>query len=167
MIPLDYNFSDADIRHFLKGQVRVIKYADLQYFNSIHELLKPFGNCVILYPRTSDTNGHWTALFYTKDEHNNNVIEFFDPYGMAADVEFNYLDIQYPRYLARLLYKQRRIIHYNNKELQVTTDRINTCGAHCVTRIVYKHIPIEQYCKELLSTGNADVWVCRFCETLL
>jgi hypothetical protein len=138
---------------------------DLSKFDSVKELLAPYGVCVILYPEKSTDNGHWTVLFYGKDKNKKKVVEFFDPYGIAIDKEFNYIKQQYPRYLAGMLLGAGLPIHYNDYQLQRRQNGVNTCGKHVLARLFNKHLPIDEYAKEI-SKVDPDIYAASFYEKI-
>jgi hypothetical protein len=68
--------SDADLRHVLGSDQKIIQYSDLASFPTLNDLLpKPTDDCIILYEQEDDS-GHWVALMRY-----GNTVEYFDPYG--------------------------------------------------------------------------------------
>ena len=76
-----YALSNHELEKMMNNQIKVVIYPDLVNYNSIEELLEPFGAVIILYLMDTDT-GHWVTLFRYP---NSNKIEFFDPYGRKPD----------------------------------------------------------------------------------
>ncbi len=140
--------SDHDIRRLLNDRVRIVLYSQLINFTSIESLFGPYDCVVILYERVPG-NGHWTTLFRTLD--GSGDLEFYDPYGGLADFELKYMS--YSRdcgpHLSRLLldYHNRtgHNVFYNDHQHQKLSRDINTCGRHCVVRIFFRYLNIEQY----------------------
>lgn len=142
------SLSGDDIYKLLNGKTNIIEYPDLANYNSVEELLSPFGNVVILY-LSSEDYGHWTTLFQYP---NSNVIEFFDPYSMVPDGEFRYIDTQKRKelkesspLLSELLIKYDGPIEYNNYKFQRFAKNVNTCGRWVVLRLTMKDLTLEQF----------------------
>ncbi len=150
---MEKSLSNVDINNALGGLTKVIRYADLKKFKTIEDLLKKFGNAVILYPSESDANGHWTCVFYGISEKGQKILEFFDPYGFSIDKEFDLTEHKRPHYLAKLLYKSNYPVAYNNHRFQKMKPNVNTCGRHVINRILYSHLTLKQYNK-LFYNGN-------------
>lgn len=157
--------SNHDIVKFFNGQIKILIYPQLAEYNSIDELLSPYGQVIILY-LTSENFGHWVALF--KIDRNN--IEFFDSYSMKPDEELKMIDenIRYDTdqeipHLSHLLLKCNYIIHYNDTRLQKMKNDVNTCGRHCITRLACKNLFIDDYIKLINSFGHSpDIMVTYF-----
>ena len=143
---MNVTLSNDDIAQLLRGRTKVIHYADLQHYDSIEQLLSPYGNAVILYPGQGNV-GHWTCVLYTKDGRGRRVVEFFDPYGISVDREFQMVhpSVRRPRFLARLLYETPYPVEFNDHDLQVLAAGVNTCGRHVVNRIRNAHMPLDTY----------------------
>jgi hypothetical protein len=155
-IPLSSN----DIRQYLNGLVKVIRYSEIRKYNTIKELLSPYNRVVILY-ETSSGYGHWVGLFINGD----NQIEFFDPYGYFIDDQFNFIDPsmrgnnsgQDKRYLSMLLLKAPPNISivYNKKPIQSHKNGINSCGRHVIARMLFGDIPLKEY-QSFLGFGSGS-----------
>ena len=65
--------SDQEIVGLLDGQTTVRKYNELGNFNTIDELIAPYGNCVILL-ETAQNYGHWICIKRT-----GNIVSFLIP----------------------------------------------------------------------------------------
>ena len=160
--------SDRDIKNLLGNQTKVVVYSDLHKVSDIYQLLKPYGNCVILY-MTKENYGHWTCII---DHPERNSIEFFDSYGIKPDREFDEIseesrlrtDQLYPC-LSNLLLESKKEIEYNKVQLQELKKNISTCGRHCVIRIICKDIPIDDYVK-LMSVKNPDKTVLKLTQAI-
>jgi hypothetical protein len=75
-----YSLSDGDIKKYLGSGTKIIKYEELDKYNSITELLpndKDF--VVLLFEREPDV-GHWVCVIRNKKS-----ILYFDPYGNRVD----------------------------------------------------------------------------------
>jgi len=140
--------SNFEIDHLLKGKTYVLTYKNLPRFHNINELLEPFKNFIMLY-MWKPNYGHWVCVIKHPDR-----IEFFDPYGEPniPDKELDHVksnvkiitNQDYP-YLTQLLYDSKYPIEYNNYQFQQHADDINTCGRHCIVRVLFKNLLLDQY----------------------
>jgi hypothetical protein len=150
---MEQPLSNEDIIKALNGRTYCIYYKDLHKFTTPEQMLSRFGNVVILYPSRQDGLGHWTCLLYTTYR-KKRVIEFFDPYGIEVDKEFNVLGKKkHPRYLANLLLRSSHPVHFNEHPFQEMEDDINTCGRHVICRIMFASLPLKKYADMLKKRG--------------
>ena len=135
-IIIEEPLGDDDIRRYLPD-AKIMRYSKLQNFAHIDELLPGKINyCILLY-EDSPNKGHWVVVCKY-----GNFCEFFDSYGGAPDTQLNWnpkiinekLD-QEP-YLTNLFNKCPYEVVYNPIKYQGDSDDINTCGRHCVFRII-------------------------------
>lgn len=148
------SLSNFEVNDLLNDKTKVILYPYLSKINHIDEVLDPYDSCVILY-LTRKGYGHWTCLIRNGDK-----VEFFDPYGYMIDSQLDW-DIpkevrtiykeDYP-YLTELLLDSGYDIHFNQYKLQKKCTDIRTCGRHCVVRIWYKDLDLDDYNKFIRST---------------
>lgn len=151
----EYSLSDGDIRKVLGDDVKIYTYPQLQTLRSTKELFDTKGRCILLFPTDSPTSGHWCCLLRKKKG-----IEFFDPYGDSPEeVKDNIpksrmeaLDIDSP-YLTRLLRSLGLPVYYNTYAFQRTSRDVNTCGRHCIVRLLYGNLSLEDYKKVIDSSG--------------
>jgi hypothetical protein len=142
--------SSSDIRDYLGGMVKVIRYSEIRNYNTLKELLKPYNRVVILY-ETSQGYGHWVGLLVNGD----GEVEFFDPYGYFIDDQFKFIDSsmrgiqsgQDKRYLTNLILNAPKDIKivYNSKPIQSHKEGINSCGRHVIARMLFADIPLKRY----------------------
>jgi hypothetical protein len=80
-------------------------------------------------------------------------IEFFDPYGEPPDdgqkkeislSMLQQLDEEKP-YLTNLLRASGLKVYYNTHDFQKDRADVNTCGRHCVVRLLYAPYSLEKY----------------------
>jgi len=129
------SMDNEDIHHYLP-KARLILYNDLKKYKTIEQLLPKHKSFIILlYPVTSETNGHWTVL--TRFD---NVIEYFDSYGLMPDIPFNWDTSNFrdnKKYLTKLLNKTNLKVVFNDISFQSKRDTmIATCGAFAVFRVL-------------------------------
>jgi hypothetical protein len=80
-------------------------------------------------------------------------LEFFDSYGLTPDEELNFNKNEYFRksknqdypHLSYLLDHSPYEISYNNYKFQQKRNDIRTCGRHVACRIIFRHMPLEDY----------------------
>ena len=71
--------SDADLKHILGDDLKIVKYRDLSKEASLESLLpKATDYCIILIEEEQDS-GHWVALMRY-----DNTVEFFDPVARSG-----------------------------------------------------------------------------------
>jgi hypothetical protein len=150
-----YTLSDDDIRQLLGGQIKITPYPDLAQVRHISELFDGRGRSIIFFPQDSLQSGHWTAMIK-----NGREIEFFDPYGEPPDAQkdglskskLEQLRMNRPL-LSDLLENSGHRIIFNKVQLQELADDVNTCGRHCVARLLYSKHPIQRYRQMISKTG--------------
>ena len=129
--------SDADLRHILGDDLKIVQYSDLSKYSTLNDLLpKPTDDCIILYEEEEDS-GHWVALLKY-----GNTVEYFDPYGSKWDtpltwntrIENQQLG-QSMKYLSGLLERSNLKRIYSPYHFQKLNGTVNTCGSHCAHRI--------------------------------
>ena len=138
--------SGEDIIIEMNGKVDVYSYFQILDFKNIDELLGKYKKVVLLY-HTSSNYGHWCCLY-----ENNKQIYFFDSYGLKPDAELNFIphnlrnDLnQHHKYLTLLLYNSKKIINYNQYQLQKVSPNIQTCGRWCCLRLQYPEISVNEF----------------------
>jgi hypothetical protein len=128
---------DDDIRAYLPDS-KIMKYSELARYKTIEDLLpEPVDYAFLLY-EDSPNKGHWVCVSrYGK------TIEFFDSYGGAPDTQLGWVSCPRRRSLGQgrpmltdLFNKSKASIVYNPIKYQGESDDINTCGRHCLFRII-------------------------------
>jgi len=157
-----YSLSDSDIRKILGNDIKIITYPMLGEMSSIEEAFDAKGRCVMLVPNVSPTMGHWVAMINRPSS-----IEFFDPYGDRPEAQLDgvpqsrleQMDEDQP-YLTNLMRGSGLPIYYNTHPFQIESGNINTCGRHCVARLMFKGKTLKQYKSIIDKTGlNPDKFV--------
>jgi hypothetical protein len=156
----DISLSVDDVMRIVNGKANFISYDKLISVNDLDELLDPYGSCLLLY-LTDENYGHFCCL----NKINKNEVEFFDPYGIFVDNEFEDFEIdehfnkkknQDRNYLSYLMYKSPYKLSYNEHQFQKKNDDIKTCGRHCGIRMLLKHMPLKEYSKLMFKNGYGD-----------
>jgi len=150
-----YPLSDGDIRRVLGEDIKVFTYPQLKRLRSADDLFDSKGRCIILFLTESETAGHWCCLLNKKKG-----IEFFDPYGDDPEgvkdeipkSKRDHLDMNQP-YLMRLLEASGRPVYYNTFAFQKEKRDINTCGRHCLVRLLYAPSSLETYKRIIDKSG--------------
>lgn len=168
----DYALSDSDINQLLGG-TKIFRYPELKKMASIDDAFDKYGRAMILYLTEDANTGHWVCLL----KRGNNVIEYFDSYGgYKPDDERKWLSPQQLQELGQDEPILTKMLHgYNVKsnpyKLQAESERgkaVNTCGRHCVTRLMLGHLPINKYAALIKSSGvNPDDFVTSFTYQML
>ena len=147
------SLSSDDILNFINGKANLVFYPEIKKYKNIDELLGPYGACIILYLTKEDPGlyGHWCCIF----KQNNNTIQFFDPYGDPVDSGLDYDMSDYFRLkyglniplLSYLLYKayDKYDIKYNEIPFQEEKRDVNTCGRHCLCRLLLRDLDEYEY----------------------
>lgn len=122
-------------------------YPELNNYNNIDELFKNTKSILLLYLQ-SPIWGHWCCL----NKLGNNLIEFFDPYGIMIDYEFKFNDKttnkklgQIKPKLSELMLKSKYKLSYNEFAFQELNENINTCGRHCLIRMNNINLSLIEY----------------------
>jgi hypothetical protein len=152
---MDYALSDGDIRQLLGSGIKITSVPDLDKVSSVNGLFDSKGRAIIFYPQTDESTGHWTCMI-----RRGKTIEFFDPYGEPPDYQtdsipkplLERLKMTEPR-LAELLLNSGHRIHYNKEQIQELADDVQTCGRHCVVRLLFARLPIQKYRQHIKRTG--------------
>ncbi len=140
--------SNDEVMALVKNKAKVVLYEDLIDYESIEDLLHPYGAVFLLYQQ-APTFGHWVALIKRKDE-----IEFFDPLAYFIDAQLAWtkpkmraqLNMDYP-YLTRLLLDAPRkyALIYNEHKFQKNKPGTATCGRWAATRIAMKDYSLTEF----------------------
>jgi len=157
-----YALSDSDIRKLLGDDIAIHNYPELERMRSVSELFDAKGRCILLYPNSSPTSGHWVALIRRPDR-----IEFFDPYGDAPDHQNDELPTAYLAtldmdrpHLTRLLRAAGVPVTFNRHAFQIESPNVATCGRHAVVRLLYAPYSLDKYKRIIDSSGlSADDFV--------
>tara|TARA_R110000868_G_scaffold122098_2_gene323677 strand:+ start:116 stop:646 length:531 start_codon:yes stop_codon:yes gene_type:complete len=147
--------SNEDINIMLNG-TKIFKYPDLEDMNSIDEIFDDQGRAVMLFLTKDENTGHWISLH--KKE---NIIYYFDPYGYDVDEEkelipdykLEELNQEQP-FLMDLFKKSKYKVYSNQYAFQNRNAKnVNTCGRHCVVRLIYKNLDLDDYLDMIKSSG--------------
>lgn len=167
--------SDADLKHILGTDLKLVKYSELANQASLDALLpKAKDYCIILIEEEMDS-GHWVALLKY-----DNTVEFFDPYGNKWDTELSWIPKEKrqqlgetQKYLSGLLERSNLKRIYSPFHFEKQGKTINTCGSHCAHRIYrlkYNDMDLHDYsCYMSNAEGrfqaNADEVVAEFVDS--
>ena len=150
------SFELTDIDNKFGENLQFIEYTDLKELDE-----KEFLNMLplIVYYRNSDDFGHFT-LVHIVPHKKSTAIEFFNSYGEELDSYF-YDDTNtgaqvrkyniYP-YLTDLFINCGLKLTYNQFHFQKRGDNINTCGKHCVARLINNCYDLIKYKKAFDNT---------------
>ena len=83
---LNYSLSDSDLNSVLGDDLRIIKYADLDNFKSLNELLPHNNSYLVILIESEHNSGHWCALSFR-----DNCYTMFDSYGCDLREELDFI----------------------------------------------------------------------------
>jgi hypothetical protein len=153
----NYSLSDSDLLNLTDDKVKVLSYSDLENYDTIDEVLDPFGTAIILYQQTKNS-GHWSSIIKQK----NNTIEIFDSLGVALDHELDFSDYNKKRHsgiavphLTNLLNKSKYEVEVNLRQIQNDSEQINTCGRWAGLRVRFRDIPMKKFI-DMFKNGKND-----------
>jgi hypothetical protein len=145
-----YPLSDTDIRKVLGKDCKIIRYGDLDEYQTLEQLLPKSVDYLVLLYEARKYRGHWVGILRYDDE-----FEFFDPYGLKPDKELlwtppklrHMLDQAEP-YLTVLINRSDKDTVYNAVKYQEMNSKVNTCGSHVchrIYRMLYNHMNLQEY----------------------
>jgi hypothetical protein len=144
--------SGEEVSELLDGKVKIITYKDISEFNTLDDLLAPYGRCVVLY-ESKPGNGHWVLIHRL----NKNNVEVYDSYGLGIDDELEYIDENFRKnsnqlraHLSQLLSKCKEKVHYNNHQFQELAPDVKTCGRWAVFRALNPKMSIDKFYKSVM-----------------
>lgn len=150
--------SDDDIKNYLPN-AKIIKYSELSKYSDIDQILPKKKDFAILLFQDSNNTGHWCAI-----SKYNNLYEFFDPYGLNIDNELTWTDYDtkdslgiHKPYLSDMFDKTNKKVIFNPVSYQKNGNDIQTCGRHCVFRILNlmnKNMNLAKYYKYMKILKN-------------
>jgi hypothetical protein len=147
-----------EVSELLDDQVKIITYKDIAYYDTINDLLKPYGRVIVLYENRPG-NGHWVLIHRL----NKKNIEVFDSYGLGIDDELDYIDDSFRKnsnqlkaHLSKLLAECPEKVHYNDKQFQRLGPDVRTCGRWCVFRALNNRMSVNQFYKAVMKECKAD-----------
>jgi hypothetical protein len=154
--------SGDSIKKKVGYDINVLKYSELNNYNSVDEILKN-GVCVLLY-ETEPNHGHWVVLLKTVDESGNQILEIFDPYGMDLESEKRFINKQFLKsnnmdhnILAKMLYNSPYPSSYNQYHFQTFKDNVSTCGRWVIARIKNKNLSLEDFHEKFKNYSDKDI----------
>jgi len=138
---INYFITNHDLDKLIHN-VKIVKFADLDQYKSIYDLLPKKIDFVVILCETEGVNtGHWQLLL-----RNNNVFEFFDSYGDEPKTILKFITKKMNQYLGNDYNKDMGHILksikptdkliINEYEFQSDTNDVNTCGRWVASRII-------------------------------
>ena len=146
MILPHHSLSDSEVRDIVQKPISVFKYSELKKFKNIQEMFKD-SDCVLLLYESKINTGHWTCLINQPK-----TIVFFDPYSLQPDSQLAFSNIKFRKsigvkmpYLSYLMYHSKKPVDYNDTQLQVLKEGIETCGYWCDRRLLFNELTNNQF----------------------
>lgn len=133
-----------DVKKQFDNKVKIVLYCDLDQFENINELLRPYDLVFILY-EFKRFYGHWTVLYKYEGQ-----IYFFDSYGTIPDDELAQIDYNF-RVINNMVFPHLTYllamgdVNYNEFKYQKMGDGIATCGRWCVYRYQNRHLSTDGF----------------------
>jgi len=129
---------DDLVRNFGLGvKDKILKYSELENYNTIDELMPDKDDFRILLLESEPSVGHWCCLIRKGD-----TLEFFDSYGKTHKGELKYIPKfinnmlnQKDDYLTRIMKSSKNPI-FSTLKLQNNNPDVCTCGRHIIARIL-------------------------------
>lgn len=143
-----YALSDGDIQSYLPD-VKIYMYSDLGNYRTIEDILPNRDSYVIVLYQDSENTGHWTCML-----RQDNIVEFFDPYGKYPDTQLRWVDNDIredlgitDKFISNLFNNSKLKIVYNTAPYQHESNKVNTCGRHVVYRLLNRNLKLKDYHK--------------------
>jgi len=121
-------------------EAKIIKYANLDQYNDIYQLLPNRMDFVFLLTESESNSGHWTLMI--RDDHK---FEYFDSYGVSPKSILDYIPSYKNRKLGNNYSEDLGMIIksikpsdkfiYNKTKFQRDGSNINTCGRWVIARL--------------------------------
>ena len=135
---LNYSLSDSDLKSVLGQDLRIIKYADLDNFKSLNELLPHNNSYLVILIESEHNSGHWVCTSRRDD-----TFVLFDSYGCDLREELDFISRA-----------KNFILGNTKKEL---TDLIKNTSDCC--QILYNKERLQSKNSGIASCGR---WVCAY-----
>ena len=152
-----YSLTDIDIENALNNKYSIYRYHKLAEFDNIDQCLGNNGGFIILFQNETSDSGHLTCIF----KRDYNTLEFFDSYGLMPDEELKYSDYNLRihnnkkvPHLSHLIEQSNYNIVYNKYKFQKIKKHVNTCARHCIIRLKYRNLTIDEYKKFIADNRN-------------
>jgi hypothetical protein len=143
----DIALSDKEVLKLINGKANLILYPDLYKYETIDEILEPYGACILLF-EAKPNYGHWCCIFKVND----NLLEFFNPYGGYPDDSLEYIPMrfrvvshQYYPHLSWLMINSPYELSYNEYEFQKHGKYIKSCGRWCALRLNCRYMSLDDF----------------------
>lgn len=129
---LAYSLSDFDLKSVLGTDLKIIKYADLDNFKSLNEILPHDNSYVVILIESELNTGHWCALSFR-----NNIFTLFDSYGCDLREELDFIS-RFKNYILGNTKKEMTDlikntedcceVVFNKERLQSKNSGVASCG---------------------------------------
>jgi len=165
---LTYMVSNTDIKNKIQlprgAKFVLLQYPELANYKDITELLPKKLSVAVILLETAQNTGHWTCLVRT-----DNIIYYFDSYGVRPDGEFRFIDPQIRSelnekpFLSNLLNMAKQqgfTIDFNKAKLQSKSPTVNTCGKHVLAFVnaVLNGSTLNEYVNYLKAIKKSTKW---------
>src|SRR5271170_342824 len=117
--------SGEDLLSICNDQANLITNSSLKKYSHIDELFDKYDCCIILYDKKNGSAGYWSCILKMND----NLIEFFCPYGFKIDEVTKIIGGQ--PYLTQLILNSGYDYYHNPYKFQKKNPNISVCGRYC------------------------------------
>jgi len=152
------SLSGQDIIECTDGDIKIMKYSELNNYNNIDEAFGDKDSIALLF-ESKPSYGHWTLLI-----RHPGVIEFFDSYGNSTDIDIMdlikdkkwlYGSGQGNASLSRLVANSDYDYVYNKTPLQKKDSDIATCGRWVIIRHMLREMGLPTFVKMIKHIGKS------------
>lgn len=158
----DVALSDSQLLDLLRDRVSIVMYPDLHRARSLDEVMGPYGAAIILF-ESQPNYGHWCLIFRGAGG-DNDLVEFFNPYGGYPDDGLHHINREAPRfaretnqdkpYLSLLMMESPYRLSYNQYAFQRHGEGVRTCGRHCAARLMLRDLSLRNYKNWIVSQAR-------------
>lgn len=145
---MDYYLSGDDIKKAMNGNVNILSYGELAYFNEMEDLVNEnCPNAAILYQfdeKDGSRIGHWVAVKLLP----NGEYAFYDSYGTPIDKmlstipqKFRKATNQTRKHITRMIKNSADTVWENDIPVQKVGEDIATCGRWTVLYLQSNQTP--------------------------
>lgn len=126
--------TDTDMSDFLKEPIHIVRdYYQLQG-KGVEWLLGSSRKYILLYDFPGEDVGHWVCGWLD----DSNTLHHFDPYGNPPDF---YTDMT----IYSDVFNSYPSTATNSVQFQVQRNKVQTCGRHCLVRLLFSYLGEGQY----------------------
>jgi hypothetical protein len=159
--------SDEEVLKLVDGRANLVLYEDIANYDSVDDLLYPYGACIILYEMQVNPSiyGHWVLLHKRGKE-----LDYFDSYGETIDNPLDFVPKNIRKktnqdfaHLSQLILDSGYRTQYNDHQFQEFNPNIRTCGRYVALRLLLKDLSLKKF-EKMFKGKNPDDTVVKLTE---